>query len=87
LWTRDVEQNGVLGVCEELGIGFVPLSPLGAGFLTGKIDERTAFDTTDFRAASPRFTPEARAANMALVQVLTDLANRKKATPAQLALA
>jgi aryl-alcohol dehydrogenase-like predicted oxidoreductase len=87
LWTRDVEQNGVLGVCEELGIGFVPWSPLGAGFLTGKIDERTTFDTTDFRTASPRFTPEARAANMALVQVLTKLANRKGATPAQLALA
>jgi aryl-alcohol dehydrogenase-like predicted oxidoreductase len=87
LWTRDVEHNGVLGVCEELGIGFVPWSPLGAGFLTGKIDERTTFDTADFRAASPRFAPEARAANMALVQVLTELATRKGATPAQLALA
>ena len=87
LWTRDVEQNGVLAVCEELGIGFVPWSPLGAGFLTGKIDERTTFDATDFRAASPRFTPEARAANMALVQAVTELAHRKGATPAQLALA
>jgi aryl-alcohol dehydrogenase-like predicted oxidoreductase len=82
LWTRDVEQNGVLGVCEELGIGFVPWSPLGAGFLTGKIDERTAFDATDFRAASPRFTPEARAANMALVQVLTRLAIQGERLPA-----
>jgi aryl-alcohol dehydrogenase-like predicted oxidoreductase len=87
LWTRDVEQNGVLATCEELGIGFVPWSPLGAGFLTGKIDQRTAFDATDFRNASPRFTPEARAANMALVDALTRMAQSKGATPAQLALA
>jgi aryl-alcohol dehydrogenase-like predicted oxidoreductase len=87
LWTRDVEQNGVLAICEELGIGFVPWSPLGAGFLTGKIDERTTFESADFRNASPRFTPEARAANMALVDVVTCIAQRKGATPAQLALA
>ena len=87
LWTRDVEQNGVLATGEELGIGFVPWSPLGAGFLTGKIDTNTTFESTDFRNASPRFTPEARAANMALVDVLTRIAERKSATPAQLALA
>ena len=61
LWTRDVERNGVLAACEELGIGFVPWSPLGAGFLTGKIDTSTEIDPADFRSASPRFTPEARA--------------------------
>ena len=74
LWTRDVEQNGVLAVCEELGIGFVPLSPLGAGFLTGKIDTQTTFEATDFRNASPRFAPDARAANMALVDLLKRIA-------------
>ena len=87
LWTRDVEHNGVLATCEELGIGFVPWSPLGAGFLTGKIDSNTTFESTDFRNASPRFTPEARAANTALVDVITGIAHRKGATPAQLALA
>jgi len=87
LWTRDVEENGVLAVCEELGIGFVPWSPLGAGFLTGKIDATTTFDPTDFRNASPRFTPEARAANLALVDLLKKVAERKGVTPAQLALA
>jgi aryl-alcohol dehydrogenase-like predicted oxidoreductase len=87
LWTRDVEQNGVLATCEELGIGFVPWSPLGAGFLTGKIDANTTFDATDFRNASPRFTPEARAVNFALVDLLTRIADKKSATPAQLALA
>jgi aryl-alcohol dehydrogenase-like predicted oxidoreductase len=87
LWTGDVERNGVLATCEELGIGFVPWSPLGAGFLTGKIDANTTFDATDFRNASPRFTPEARAANMALVDALARIASRKGATPAQLALA
>ena len=66
LWTRDPEQNGVLGVCEELGIGFVPFSPLGAGFLTGKIGASMEFHSTDFRNISPRFTPEARQANSAL---------------------
>ena len=87
LWTRDVEQNGVLATCEELGIGFVPFSPLGAGFLTGKIDATTAFDPTDFRSYSPRFTPEARKANEAVVDLLSQVAARKKATVAQVALA
>jgi aryl-alcohol dehydrogenase-like predicted oxidoreductase len=87
LWTRDVEQNGVLAACEELGIGFVPWAPLGAGFLTGKIDTHTQLDPADFRNNSPRFAPEARAANMALVDLLKRIAERKGATPAQLALA
>src|SRR5438270_8823794 len=87
LWTRDPEQNGVLAACQELGIGFVPFSPLGAGFLTGKIETTTEFDSTDFRNLSPRFAPEARAANMALVDLLERIAERKKATPAQIALA
>jgi len=87
LWTRDPEQNGVLAVCEELGIGFVPFSPLGAGFLTGKIGTATEFDSTDFRNMSPRFTPEARAANLALVDLLKRIAERKHATPARMALA
>ncbi len=87
LWTRDVEQNGVLATCEELGIGFVPFSPLGAGFLTGKIDAKTAFHPTDFRSRSPRFTPEARKANEAVVGLLSQVADRKKATVAQVALA
>ncbi len=87
LWTRDVERNGVLGACEALGIGFVPFSPLGAGFLTGKIDPSTTFTGTDFRTISPRFAPDARAANMAVVDLLTRIADRKHATPAQIALA
>jgi aryl-alcohol dehydrogenase-like predicted oxidoreductase len=87
LWTRDVEYNGVLAVCEELGVGFVPWSPLGAGFLTGTIDAQTTFDTTDFRTHSPRFTPEARDANVAMVDLLKRIATQKHATPAQIALA
>ncbi len=87
LWTRDPEQDGVLAACEELGIGFVPFSPLGAGFLTGKIDGSTKFDSTDFRNISPRFTTEARAANAALVDLLKRVAGTKGATPAQIALA
>lgn len=87
LWTRDVEHNGVLAACEELGIGFVPFSPLGAGFLTGKIDTSTSFSSTDFRNMSPRFAADARAANMAVVDLLTRIAERKQATPAQIALA
>ncbi len=87
LWTRDPEQNGVLAACEELGVGFVPFSPLGAGFLTGKIGTDTKFDSTDFRNMSPRFTPEARAANLALVDLLKRIAERKHSTPAQIALA
>jgi len=87
LWTRDVEQNGVLATCEELGIGFVPFSPLGAGFLTGTIDTSTELRTADFRSISPRFAPEARAANMVLVELLKRVGERKRATPAQVALA
>jgi aryl-alcohol dehydrogenase-like predicted oxidoreductase len=87
LWTRDPEQNGVLAACEELGIGFVPFSPLGAGFLTGKIGTTTEFHSTDFRNLSPRFAPEARAANLALVNLLKRIAETKQATPAQMALA
>jgi aryl-alcohol dehydrogenase-like predicted oxidoreductase len=87
LWTRDPEQNGVLAACEELGIGFVPFSPLGAGFLTGKIDSTTEFHSSDFRNQSPRFAPEARAANLALVDLLQRIAESKHATPAQIALA
>lgn len=87
LWTRDVEHNGVLAACEELEIGFVPFSPLGAGFLTGKIDTSTTFSGTDFRNISPRFAPDARAANMAMVDLLKRIAERKHATPAQIALA
>ena len=87
LWTRDVEQNGVLALCEELGIGFVPWAPLGAGFLTGTINEKTTFDATDVRTYSPRFTAEARAANAAMVDLVNRLAEQKRATPAQIALA
>jgi aryl-alcohol dehydrogenase-like predicted oxidoreductase len=86
LWTRGPEAE-VLPTLEELGIGFVPYSPLGKGFLTGKINENTAFDSTDFRTTLPRFTPEARKANQALVDLLRKIAERKKATPAQIALA
>jgi aryl-alcohol dehydrogenase-like predicted oxidoreductase len=86
LWTKDPEAE-VLPVLEELGIGFVPWSPLGAGFLTGRIDASTKLDATDMRATFPRFTPEARKANMALVDLVTDIAKRKKAAPAQIALA
>ena len=86
LWTRGPEAE-VLPALEELGIGFVPYSPLGKGFLTGKIDENTAFDSSDFRNTLPRFTPQARKANLALVDLLGKIAERKKATPAQIALA
>jgi aryl-alcohol dehydrogenase-like predicted oxidoreductase len=86
LWWRRPEEE-VLPALEELGIGFVPFSPLGKGFLTGKIDEKTTFDRSDFRNIVPRFTPEARKANQTLVDLLRRLAERKKATPAQLALA
>src|SRR5256714_15566749 len=77
----------ILPTLEELGIGFVPFSPLGQGFLTGKIDENTTFDKSDFRNIVPRFTPEARKANQALVDLLGKIAARKNATPAQIALA
>ncbi len=86
LWWRRPEED-VLPALEELGIGFVPFSPLGKGFLTGKIDENTTFDTSDFRNIVPRFTPEARKANVALVDLLRRTAEKKKATPAQIALA
>ncbi len=85
LWWREPEQD-VLPTLEELGIGFVAFSPLGRGFLTGRIDENTAFDSSDFRNILPRFTPEARRANRALVDLLGRIASRKGATPAQIAL-
>jgi aryl-alcohol dehydrogenase-like predicted oxidoreductase len=86
LWWREPE-NEILPVLEELGIGFVPFSPLGKGFLTGKIDESTSFGSGDIRSGIPRFTPEARRANQGLVDVLGGIAARKGATPAQVALA
>src|SRR6266403_1096751 len=86
LWWRKPEQE-VLPTCEDLGIGFVSFSPLGKGFLTGKIDENTTFDSSDFRNIVPRFTAEARNANQALVDLLRQIADRKNATPAQIALA
>jgi aryl-alcohol dehydrogenase-like predicted oxidoreductase len=86
LWWREPERE-VLPALEELGIGFVPFSPLGKGFLTGKIDETTTFDSSDFRQVVPRFTPENRKANLAFVEWLTTFAGRKHATPAQIALA
>jgi len=86
LWWRGPE-NEILPTLEELGIGFVPFSPLGAGFLTGKIDESTKFESTDFRNAVPRFSPEALKANMALVELVRSVAARKRATPAQIAIA
>ena len=85
LWWREPEQ-GILPALEELGIGFVPFSPLGKGFLTGKINEETKFDKTDFRNVVPRFTPENRRANQALVDLVSKIAERKKVTPAQIAL-
>ena len=86
LWFREPEKE-VMPTLEELGIGFVPFSPLGKGFLTGKINEDTKFDKTDFRNIVPRFTPENRKANQAVVDLVRQLAERKKATPAQIALA
>src|SRR2546427_810348 len=86
LWWRRPEAE-VLPTLEELGIGFVPYSPLGKGFLTGKINENTTFDSSDFRNTLPRFTPEARKANQALVDLLGKIGERKKSTPAQIALA
>jgi aryl-alcohol dehydrogenase-like predicted oxidoreductase len=86
LWWREPEKE-ILPTLEELGIGFVPFSPLGKGFLTGKIDENTQFDKTDFRNVVPRFSEENRKANQKLVDLLGDIANEKEATPAQIALA
>jgi len=86
LWTRTPEKE-VIPTLEELGIGLVPYSPLGKGFLTGKIDENARFDSSDFRSTLPRFTPEALKVNQALIDLLTSIGERKKATPAQIALA
>ncbi|MDB6063359.1 MAG: oxidoreductase, aldo/keto reductase family [Verrucomicrobiaceae bacterium] len=86
LWWREPEQE-ILPTLEELGIGFVPFSPLGKGFLTGAIDENTTFASSDFRNVGPRFTPEARKANQAVVDLLRDIATQHQATPAQIALA
>jgi aryl-alcohol dehydrogenase-like predicted oxidoreductase len=86
LWWREPEAE-ILPTLAELGIGFVPFSPLGKGYLTGKIDEKTSFDSTDFRNTVPRFSPENRKANQALVELLSRISERKKATPAQVALA
>jgi aryl-alcohol dehydrogenase-like predicted oxidoreductase len=86
LWWREPEAE-VLPVLEELGIGMVPYSPLGRGFLTGKMDETTKFDSSDFRSGLPRFTPEARKANQSVVELLESIAEQKNATPAQIALA
>jgi aryl-alcohol dehydrogenase-like predicted oxidoreductase len=86
LWTRTPEKE-VIPALEELGIGLVPYSPLGKGFLTGKMDENTRFDSSDFRSTLPRFTPQALKANQALIHLLAGIGERKKATPAQIALA
>jgi aryl-alcohol dehydrogenase-like predicted oxidoreductase len=87
LWTRGPEANGILATCEELGIGLVCYSPLGKGFLTGAMTKDTKFGDNDFRKNLPRFTPEAMEKNQALVNLLKRIAERKKATPAQIALA
>ncbi len=87
LWTRGPETNGILQTCEELGIGFVPYSPLGKGFLTGAMNANTKLADNDFRSMLPRFTPEAMQANQALVDLLKQIGERHKATPAQIALA
>ena len=86
LWWRQPEEE-LLPTLEELGIGFVPFSPLGKGFLTGKIDENTKFDSTDFRNVVPRFSQEARKANQSMIDLLNNIAAKKNATPAQVALA
>ena len=86
LWWREPEKE-ILPVLEELGIGFVPFSPLGKGFLTGKINEKTTFESTDFRITVPRFTPENRKANQAMIDLLASIAKKKNATPARIALA
>ena len=86
LFWREPEKD-VMPTLEELGVGFVPFSPLGKGFLTGKIDENTTFDSADFRNVVPRFSPEARKANQGIVDLLTRVAAKKKVTPAQIALA
>jgi aryl-alcohol dehydrogenase-like predicted oxidoreductase len=87
LWTRGPETNGVLDACGDLGIGFVPYSPLGKGFLTGTMNENTKLASNDFRSILPRFTPEAMKANQALVDLLGRIAKKKNATSAQIAIA
>jgi aryl-alcohol dehydrogenase-like predicted oxidoreductase len=87
LWTRDVETNGVLATCRELGIAFVPYSPLGRGFLTGAIQKVSDLDPTDWRRTNPRFAEEALQANLGLAEIVKDLATKKGCTPAQFALA
>ncbi len=87
IWWRAIEENGVLAACEELGIGLVPYSPLGRGYLTGKIDESTTFDSADIRSRNPRFTQEAIKANRGVVELLETIGKQKGATPAQVALA
>ncbi len=87
IWWRNIEENEVLSTCEELGIGLVPYSPLGRGYLTGKIDENTTYDSTDIRSRNPRFTPEAIKANRAVIDLLEKIGTEKGATPAQIALA
>jgi aryl-alcohol dehydrogenase-like predicted oxidoreductase len=87
IWWREIEENSVLATCEELGIGLVPFSPLGRGYLTGKVDENTTFDKTDIRSRNPRFTQEALKANRGVVELLEHIAKQKNATPAQIALA
>jgi aryl-alcohol dehydrogenase-like predicted oxidoreductase len=87
IWWRTIEENGVLATLEELGIGLVPYSPLGRGYLTGKVDETTTFDKSDIRSRNPRFTPEAMRANKVVIDLLGRIAVEKEATPAQIALA
>jgi len=87
IWWRNIEENDVLSTCEELGIGLVPYSPLGRGYLTGKINENTTYDSTDIRSNNPRFTPEAIKANRVVVELLERIGKEKGATPAQIALA
>jgi aryl-alcohol dehydrogenase-like predicted oxidoreductase len=87
IWWTAIEENGVLATCEELGIGLVPYSPLGRGYLTGKIDENTTYDTTDIRSRNPRFTPEAIKANRVVIELLDRIAEKHEACPAQIALA
>jgi aryl-alcohol dehydrogenase-like predicted oxidoreductase len=87
LWWRAIEENAVLSTCEQLGIGLVPYSPLGRGYLTGKVDESTTYDKTDIRAHNPRFTPEAIQANRVVIDLLEKVGKSKGATPAQIALA
>jgi len=87
IWWTVIEENDVLSTCEELGIGLVPYSPLGRGYLTGKITEETTYDSSDIRSRNPRFTPEAIGANRVVVELLERIASEKEATPAQIALA